>query len=210
MDTPLVTERGTPRAGSAAGGNKVRVAVAGASGFAGQELLRLMSGHPRARITAAMSSSPDGPARSLPALAKIWDGVIEPFSASAINSPTSTPYAGSRGVHCWPVWPWARSRSGSRPPVRPRRPSKHSHGTGERADVSPSRTIPKATSQESETWCFHSTPGPKRVVLPASRIRRPLPCFCYSPAGSPGTGRRSRIFVRRSRRRLFESTPFRL
>jgi N-acetyl-gamma-glutamyl-phosphate reductase len=27
-----------------------------------------------------MSSSPDGPARTLPALARIWDGVIEPFS----------------------------------------------------------------------------------------------------------------------------------
>ena len=84
MDTPLVTERGTSRAGSADRAAKVRVAVAGASGFAGQELLRLMSGHPRARITAAMSSSPDGPPRSLPALAKIWDGVIEPFSAGKL------------------------------------------------------------------------------------------------------------------------------
>jgi N-acetyl-gamma-glutamyl-phosphate reductase len=84
MDTPLVTERGTSRAGSADRTAKIRVAVAGASGFAGQELLRLMSGHPRARITAAMSSSPDGPPRSLPALAKIWDGVIEPFSASKL------------------------------------------------------------------------------------------------------------------------------
>ena len=84
MDTPLVTERGTSRAGSADGASKVRVAVAGASGFAGQELLRLMSGHPRARVTAAMSSSPDGPPRTLPALAKIWDGVIEPFSASRL------------------------------------------------------------------------------------------------------------------------------
>jgi len=84
MDTPLATERGTSRAGSADRAAKVRVAVAGASGFAGQELLRLMSGHPRARITAAMSSSPDGPPRSLPALAKIWDGVIEPFSASKL------------------------------------------------------------------------------------------------------------------------------
>jgi N-acetyl-gamma-glutamyl-phosphate reductase len=84
MDTPLVTERGAARAGSADGASKVRVAVAGASGFAGQELLRLMSGHPRARVTAAMSSSPDGPPRTLPALAKIWDGVIEPFSASRL------------------------------------------------------------------------------------------------------------------------------
>ena len=58
----------------------VRVAVAGATGFAGQELLRWMAGHPAARVTAAMSSAPDGPPRALPALARIWDGVVEPFS----------------------------------------------------------------------------------------------------------------------------------
>jgi N-acetyl-gamma-glutamyl-phosphate reductase len=62
----------------------VRVAIAGASGFAGQELLRWLSGHPHTRITAAMSSSPDGPARPLPALARIWDGVVEPFSAEKL------------------------------------------------------------------------------------------------------------------------------
>src|SRR5262249_27354126 len=30
---------------------------------------------------AAMSSSPDGPPRRLPALEKLWDGAVEPFSA---------------------------------------------------------------------------------------------------------------------------------
>jgi N-acetyl-gamma-glutamyl-phosphate reductase len=60
------------------------VAVAGATGYAGQELLRWMAGHPCARITAAMSSTPDGPPRSLPALAKIWNGLIEPFSAERL------------------------------------------------------------------------------------------------------------------------------
>ena len=62
----------------------VSVGVAGASGFAGQELLRLLAGHPRVRVTAAMSSSPDGPPRTLPALARIWDGAIEPFSAAKL------------------------------------------------------------------------------------------------------------------------------
>jgi len=64
--------------------SSVRVGVAGASGFAGQELLRLMAGHPNARVTVAMSSSPDGPPRVLPALARIWDGTIEPFSATKL------------------------------------------------------------------------------------------------------------------------------
>ena len=84
MDTPLMTERGAPGASGPASAERIRVAVAGASGFAGQELLRWMAGHPAARVTAAMSSSPDGPPRSLPALAKIWDGVIEPFSADRL------------------------------------------------------------------------------------------------------------------------------
>jgi N-acetyl-gamma-glutamyl-phosphate reductase len=57
-----------------------RVAVAGATGYAGQELLRLLARHPSAAITAAMSSSAaNGDARRLPALARIWAGAIAPF-----------------------------------------------------------------------------------------------------------------------------------
>src|SRR5262245_61996952 len=81
MDSSLLTRR---QPGEVASPQRIRVAVAGASGFAGQELLRWMAGHPAARVTAAMSSSPDGPPRTLPALAKIWDGVIEPFSAARL------------------------------------------------------------------------------------------------------------------------------
>jgi len=88
MDTSSVTERGAAApaaiAAKPSGPSAVRVAVAGASGFAGQELLRWLAGHPHVRITAAMSSSPDGPVRTLPALAKIWDGVVGPFSAAKL------------------------------------------------------------------------------------------------------------------------------
>ena len=89
MDTSSITEitgRTKPTAlpGRASAGNAVRVGIAGASGFAGQELLRWLAGHPRVRVTAAMSSSPDGPPRTLPALARIWDGIIEPFSAERL------------------------------------------------------------------------------------------------------------------------------
>ena len=83
MDTSSITEpAGAPA--RAATGNAVRVGIAGASGFAGQELLRWLAGHPRLRVTAAMSSSPDGPPRPLPALARIWDGAIEPFAAGKL------------------------------------------------------------------------------------------------------------------------------
>jgi N-acetyl-gamma-glutamyl-phosphate reductase len=82
MDTSSINERAAPPRAEA--DRTVKVGIAGASGFAGQELLRWLAGHPRARVTAAMSSSPDGPARTLPALARIWDGVIEPFSADKL------------------------------------------------------------------------------------------------------------------------------
>jgi N-acetyl-gamma-glutamyl-phosphate reductase len=83
MDTSSLTES-TGAQVRATTGKPVRAGIAGASGFAGQELLRWLAGHPNVRVTTAMSSSPDGPARTLPALARIWDGAIEPFSAEKL------------------------------------------------------------------------------------------------------------------------------
>lgn len=56
----------------------VRVAVAGATGFTGQELLRLLARHPHVSIVAATSSGATA-ARKLPALQRIWNGVITPL-----------------------------------------------------------------------------------------------------------------------------------
>jgi N-acetyl-gamma-glutamyl-phosphate reductase len=85
MDTPGIAPRIERSAPSHDRSDTVcRVGVAGATGFAGQELLRLMAGHPAARVTVAMSSSPDGPPRSLPSLAKLWNGVVEPFAADRL------------------------------------------------------------------------------------------------------------------------------
>jgi N-acetyl-gamma-glutamyl-phosphate reductase len=61
----------------------VRVAVAGATGFAGQELLRLLSRHPNITITAATGSQATSTPRRLPSLAKIWDGTVVPLNAAA-------------------------------------------------------------------------------------------------------------------------------
>jgi N-acetyl-gamma-glutamyl-phosphate reductase len=60
------------------------VAIAGATGYAGQELLRLLAGHPGVRIVAAMSSG--GEARRLPALARIWDADIQPLDRDRLVS----------------------------------------------------------------------------------------------------------------------------
>lgn len=64
----------------------VRVGVAGATGYAGQELLALLARHPQVRLEAAMSSSPDSAARPLPRLARIWDGTVEPLDTKRLAS----------------------------------------------------------------------------------------------------------------------------
>src|SRR5512134_2773434 len=56
-----------------------RVAVAGATGYAGQELVRILARHPRVTLTAAMSSGATSAPRPLPALARIWEGTVEPL-----------------------------------------------------------------------------------------------------------------------------------
>src|SRR5688572_24180547 len=65
---------------------RVRVAVAGASGFAGQELLRLLSRHPNVAITVATGSQATSTPRKLPALARIWEGTVVPLNAAAFTA----------------------------------------------------------------------------------------------------------------------------
>ena len=63
-----------------------RVAIAGATGYAGQELLRLLARHPAVTVTAAMDlASETGPiARRLPALARWWTGDVTPLTPEAL------------------------------------------------------------------------------------------------------------------------------
>src|SRR5437773_4678079 len=64
-----------------------RIAVAGATGYTGQELLRLLSRHPAVTLTAAMSSGQTGASsRRLPGLAHLWDGTIVPLSKETLAS----------------------------------------------------------------------------------------------------------------------------
>src|SRR5690349_18858866 len=75
-------ERGGGADGTAASA-VARIAIAGATGYTGQELLRLLARHPAAQIVAATSSGV-GPARAMPALARIWNGSITPLDADAL------------------------------------------------------------------------------------------------------------------------------
>ena len=63
---------------------EISIGVAGATGYAGQELIRLAARHPAATVTCAMASaSTEGP-RRLPALTRIWNGEVEPLSVDRL------------------------------------------------------------------------------------------------------------------------------
>src|SRR5258705_7921908 len=71
---------------AATGEPVARVAVAGATGYAGQELVRLLARHPAVRLTAAMSSGATSTPRPLPALARIWDEPVTPLDIDRLVS----------------------------------------------------------------------------------------------------------------------------
>jgi N-acetyl-gamma-glutamyl-phosphate reductase len=60
------------------------VAIAGATGYAGQELVRLLARHRSASLAVAMSSGASSAPRPLPALARIWDDEVVPLDVDRI------------------------------------------------------------------------------------------------------------------------------
>jgi N-acetyl-gamma-glutamyl-phosphate reductase len=67
--------------------SSVRVGVAGATGYAGLELLRRLSRHPHADVKFAMASGASE-AKRLPQLARMWDSPVEPLDIDRIATET--------------------------------------------------------------------------------------------------------------------------
>ena len=61
----------------------IRIGIAGATGYAGQELVRLLARHPEADLRMAMGSS-GSPPRTLPQLARIFDQEVGPLDVEAL------------------------------------------------------------------------------------------------------------------------------
>jgi N-acetyl-gamma-glutamyl-phosphate reductase len=80
MHTATHSQSAAPKATA---GTTTRVAVAGATGYTGQELLRILSRHPSVVVTAAMSSGTTS--RKLPALARLWNGEITPLATETLR-----------------------------------------------------------------------------------------------------------------------------
>jgi|SRR5581483_1070586 len=88
MHTAVHTSARAAGHGGAEAGT-TRVAVAGATGYTGQELLRLLARHPAVTIVAATRSAKasaerPGAGDRLPALAHLWDGAIVPLDVEAL------------------------------------------------------------------------------------------------------------------------------
>ena len=65
---------------------RTRVAIVGATGYAGQELVRLLARHPAVTLTLATASQATSTPRRLPALARIWDGEVAPLDLDAVSA----------------------------------------------------------------------------------------------------------------------------
>ena len=63
---------------------RIRVSIAGATGYAGQELVRLLARHPQTALTLATASQASSTPRRLPALARVWDGEVVPLDVPAL------------------------------------------------------------------------------------------------------------------------------
>ena len=63
-----------------------RVAVIGGTGYAGQELLRILARHPHAELTIATASQATSTPRRLPALARIWEREVQPLNLDAVRA----------------------------------------------------------------------------------------------------------------------------
>ncbi len=81
-----MTQTHTLTPAAAAPVSTFRVAIVGATGYAGQELVRLLARHPHARLTQATGSQATSTPRRLPALARIWDGEVVPLDLQSVSA----------------------------------------------------------------------------------------------------------------------------
>ena len=66
----------------------IAIGIVGATGYAGQELLRLAARHPAVRVMTAMASGDADRIRALPSLTRVWDGEVTPLSVDRLAAET--------------------------------------------------------------------------------------------------------------------------
>ena len=73
---------------------KIQLGIAGATGYGGQELLRLAVRHDDVDVAVAMSSAASNETQELPALKNLWHGQIEPFSVTELIAKSEVVFLG--------------------------------------------------------------------------------------------------------------------
>ena len=66
---------------------KIKVGVAGVTGYSGVELMRRLARHPHVDVRLAMASA-GSDAKRIPALARIWDAPVEPLDVERLTTET--------------------------------------------------------------------------------------------------------------------------
>jgi len=84
MHTVASADRANPGHADSSPRVTPRVAVAGATGYAGQELLRILARHTAVRLAMATSSTRESAARPLPSLSRLFTGTLTPLDAEAL------------------------------------------------------------------------------------------------------------------------------
>ena len=74
--------------------SSIRIGVAGATGYSGQEVLRLAAAHPHAEPVVAMASAGGEGSRELPGLRGLWGGSIESFSLERLAEAADAVFLG--------------------------------------------------------------------------------------------------------------------
>jgi N-acetyl-gamma-glutamyl-phosphate reductase len=69
-----------------------RVAVVGATGYAGQELVRILARHPAATLSIATASQATSTPRRLPSLARLWEGEVQPLDLAQVAAHAETAF----------------------------------------------------------------------------------------------------------------------
>jgi len=80
-DAQSGADSGGERSGAS---SRARIGIAGATGYAGQELVRILARHPAVTLTTAMASGSTSTPRAMPALARIWDQPVIPLDVDRL------------------------------------------------------------------------------------------------------------------------------
>lgn len=82
----MIAPHARETAATAPASTATRVGIIGATGYAGQELVRRLARHPGAALTIATASQTTSAPRRLPALARVWDGDIQPLDLDRVTA----------------------------------------------------------------------------------------------------------------------------